>query len=173
MFLPPSLFSPALWCFVFRHLAFFLQKCDFQSGFAVEPVFAPPFFSRNTCLFWALLNPSFFDALFLDIMWPAKKIIILLVSFLVLWCFVFQHLGLLDFYRFASLLLARFVSRYSVRLDDVRCEAWISIFRFLGSKSFVLKHLARPYVRSWAAGSSSCWLLVWGGGGPTGRNPFF
>ena len=95
MFLPPSLFSPALRCFVFRHLAFFLQKCDFQSGFAVGLVFAPPFFSRNTRLFWALLNPSFFDALFLDIMWPAKKIIILLVSFLVLWCFVFQHLGLL------------------------------------------------------------------------------
>ena len=88
-------------------------------------------------------------------------------------CFVFQHLGVLDFDRFASLLLAHYVSRYFVCLGDVRCEAWISIFRFLGSKSLVLKHMARPYVRSWAAGSSSCWLLVWGGGGPTGRNPFF
>ena len=129
MFLPPSLFSPALRCFVFQHLACFSQKCDFQSGLVVGLEFGDflsreirPFFFHvglfafSSCVsrhFRAIANVNIFSgSIFgaLVLYFPAFGENVRFHSGFsfriwapVLWCYVFQHLALVIFEPFGRL----------------------------------------------------------------------
>ena len=44
-------------------------------------------------IFFPMLDPSLFGALFFDIFWASENLTTYFLHFLVLWCFIFQHLG--------------------------------------------------------------------------------
>ena len=86
----PSLFSLALWCFVFQHFAF----CSLKMRFSIE-LFCGGFIRGRLFLGKKALSFCYVDllAFSIEVYRPLKIYTMILGAFWVLWCFVFQHLG--------------------------------------------------------------------------------